>query len=94
MTEWIKLTINFYSHLTVSSVASRTQVKGMIIPVGIKQSTVNVEGIKWCPHNSPDEGGIFLTNCLYTKRINNPKATFLYSDAIHKNDYNVWPETE
>lgn len=33
-------------HLTVSNVASRTQVKGIIIPVGIKQSTVNVEGIK------------------------------------------------
>lgn len=47
-----------YLHLTVSSVASRTQVKGIIIPVGIKQSTVNVEGIKWCPHNSPDDGGI------------------------------------
>lgn len=45
-------------HLTVSNVASRTHMSGMIIPVGIRQSTVMVGGIKWCPHSSPEEGGI------------------------------------
>ena len=52
----------------LSKVASLFDFTTISIPLGSKQSTSTAGGIKWCPHSSPELGGIVVKHLHDKKR--------------------------